>query len=230
MIQLPSVMEALDILTSNIQKARVNKFAERTVLIRLLRICSNLHEQLLVWYQELTRRVPSKLYWVVPSLAHNPADDSNGRIFPQALHFPSLQVAQLLLLYWPTMIVLYRTIQSIHQQIGRSEVEKLLMQSTTELKKGTSGGNAYFERSYPSVSHIAALARNICQSVEYCYRSKNGTLGLQSTVFSLWVAREFFASQPNMRRELEWCAGIGNMTGPDSRFDLQVMKLSTKYT
>jgi len=207
-------------------KASINKAAERTVLVRLLQISSSLHTQLLAWYENLRKQVNGQPYCVVPSLAHSPADDPlRGCVFPLAFHFPNLTVAQLLLIYWSTLIVLYRTVQDIHKRLGNRAAENLVTQLNLDLE----GRNKIcFERSYPSNSRIAALARNLCHSLEYCYRSKNGTLGLQSTVFTQWVAQDFYSSQPDLWRELKWCTEIGNMTAPDSRFDLHIMKLSSE--
>lgn len=71
---------------------------------------------------------------------------------------------------------------------------------------------------------VAALAKKICQSFEYCYKSTNGTLGVQSTIFPRWVATDFYASRNKYKRELEWCEGVENMTAPESRFDVRVAK------
>ena len=204
MAQVPPILEAFDMLAW-----RTYRVTDREILVRLDQVCSNLHTQLLAWCEDLRERAQGQLYWSVPSQAYSPADDqSSDRIFPIAFHFPNLNIAQLLLLYWSTMIVLHRTIQEIRTRMEKNGIYCAL-----------SGRDA------PSNNHIAAFAKNICQSFEYCYHSNNGTLGVQSTVFPRWVIHDFYSSQQDYQRELAWCLDIDKMTAPDTRFDLQVMKL-----
>jgi hypothetical protein len=221
MIQLPSIMEELDMLAMSINKA-----AERPALIRLLQLCSSLNGQLLAWNKKLENQVQGQLYWMVPSVASSPADDPIlGRVFPLVFQFPSLRTAQLLLLYWSLLVLLFRTIQDIQKRLN--------MQATSETALQTNFAPTYTDRRElcneqicPSNDQIAVLANNISQSFEYCYRTKHGTLGLQTTVFPLWVVRNFYESQSDRSRELVWCSELGNMSAPDSRFDLHVMKLN----
>ena len=222
MIKIPSIMESLDRLAFSTHRA-----TETTVLSRLLQICSGLHEQLTTWNKDLKKQVDGELYWIVPSLAHSPADDPiRGRIFPLAFNFPSLNIAQLLLLYWSTLIVLYQTIQGIQQRLIRCGKENTEMELNLRYEDTADRDERWLDHNCPSTSRVADLAKNICQSLEYCYRRKNGMLGLQSTVFPRWVAHEFYSSQPDCLRELIWCSEVGNMTAPDSRFDLHVMELT----
>jgi hypothetical protein len=217
MIQLPSIMEALD-------KLDRNKIAERSILIRLLQLCTSLNEQLFTWGEKLKTEV-DHLYWTVPSVADNPADDPVlGRIFPLAFQFPSLTIAQLLLLYWSALILLYSTIQDIQKMLRRQVASGTATQHGFCLQV-RDRSKICPDLSCPSSDQIALLANNICQSLEYCYHSKNGTFGPQSTIFPLWVARSFYKSQSDRGQELAWCSELGNMTAPDSRFDLYVMKL-----
>jgi hypothetical protein len=222
MIQLPSIMEALDRLATN-----TNKTAERLVLIRLLELCSSLDGQLLGWNEKLKTQVQGQLYWTVPSVADNPADNPVvGRIFPLAFQFPSLSIAQLLLLYWSMLILLYRTIQDIQQRLKGQVTSGPAIQHSFDLHaRDKSQCCSDHSDTSASTDGISLLAKNVCQSFEYCYRSENGTLGLQSTVFPLWVAQNFYESQSDRDRELAWCSGLGNTTAPGSRFDLQVMKM-----
>lgn len=221
MTQVLPILEAFDTLVM----ASANKAAKCIMLARLLQRCSALHAQLLAWCEHLREQVHGSLYWSASSVAHNPADPLNSRIFPLAFHFPNLSIAQLLLLYWSTLIVLFRTIQDIGTKLRSNEIEDSALGPKSLLKDGASWNDPGFDHNYPSNTTIAALANKICQSFEYCYHSTNGTLGLQSTIFTRWVAQDFYASQPDCHRELAWCEEVDNMTAPDSRFDLQVMKL-----
>lgn len=243
MIKVPYIMEALDIIQAP-SITRTNDTANRLDLLDLLRSCFQINAQLLTWYRVLQFQVNGELYTVAPAVAQNPADDRIlGRVFSFAIHFQSLSLAQLILLYWSTMILLYRIIGDIQkllreyysitaQNKSKKDVfpKSAMGQAAEEWSYHGphSGGLPHLAQSpllYPLLESTARFAANICQSVEYCYRSENGTLGLQSTVFPIWAAKDFYASQPSLHREFQWCSEIGNMRAPDSRFDLKVMKL-----
>jgi hypothetical protein len=226
MIQIPPLLETFDTLAI----ADINKKAEETVLTRILHRCSSLHAQLLAWYEVLSEQIPGQLYSSSPSKAHSPADLFGTRIFPLAFEFPSLNIAQLLLLYWSTLIVLYRTMQDIdkREQKTRNETDdaehppRLLLQYSASDSDPTF--TQHFNPSCPSTNHVALLAKKICQSFEYCYKSTNSTISVQYTVFPRWVVQEFYASRPEYDRQLAWCEEVHNMTAPGSRFDLGFTK------
>jgi hypothetical protein len=220
MLQLPSIMEAFDTLIGS-----TRKIPERPVLVRLGQLCSSLSGQLQAWNEKLKEQVQGQLYWMTPSLAHSPADDPIlGRIFPLAFHFPNLRIAQLLLLYWSMLILLYRTIQDIEKRL------EWQIASATETNHSfglhSRDKSEYSSHSNPSNEVIALLANNISQSLEYCYRTTNGTHGSQLASFPLWVAQSFYESQPDKSQELAWCYELCNTTAPDSRFDLYSTKLA----
>lgn len=60
---------------------------------------------------------------------------------------------------------------------------------------------------YPPLEHrtdIAAVCRNICQSVEYCCQDDHKSLGTTIAVFPLKVAIESLNEAEGCERELEW--------------------------
>lgn len=213
MTQLPAIMELLD------------KTAERPGLVQLLESCLSLNEQLLAWNEKLSHQVHGQLYWIVPSVACSPVDDPVlGRIFPLAFQFPNLGIAQLLLMYWSMLVLLYRTIQDIQKRLKKQLTgDTSIQQSSGHQDRYRS--ELFSDHSDPSNEQISLLANNISQSFEYCYHTKSGTHGLQSTIFPRWVAQSFYESQPDKGQELAWCSELGNMTAPDSQFHLFVMKL-----
>ena len=225
MIQVPQILETFDTLTIT----TIDQATLRTVLAQLLQRCTTLHVQLLAWCEALREHVPSQLYSSHPAIAHNPADEPGSHTFPLAFHFLTLSIAQLFLLYWSSLIVLYRTMQDISLRLAQTlqfpSPGKSSLSSPSD-QEHSCDDDLDFElsSSFPSTNHIAALARKICQSFEYCYQSTNGTLGVQSTVFPRWVATEFYASRPKYHRELKWCDEVQNMTAEGARFDVRVVK------
>jgi hypothetical protein len=223
MIQIPPILETFDKLAI----ADLDTAIESIVLTRLFQRCTSLQAQLLTWCEVLREHVPGQLYSSHPSIAHNPADAPGSQTFPLAFHFPTLSIAQLLLLYWSTLIVLYRTMQDISVQLGQPHSfpsPGKLSSSSSSPDQELCIDNNLDNHTCPSTDQITTLAKKICQSFEYCYKSTNGTLGAQSTIFPRWVATEFYASQPDYHRELAWCEQVENMTAPGSRFDVRVAK------
>jgi hypothetical protein len=231
MIRIPYIVEALDTIRG-LSTTNADNTESRRALFDLLQSCLQISTQLLAWRKGLQLQVTGELYTVVPAVAHNPVDDEIcGQVFPLAIHFKTLSVAQLVLLYWSTMIILYRTIVDIQIVLGEHygvTKETLPRPEALSLDTATNRGIRCPNRSSlrgPLYENIVCFAANICQSIEYCYSSENGTLGLQSTVFPIWAAQDFYASQPALHRQFQWCSEIGNMIAPNSRFDLKVMKL-----
>jgi hypothetical protein len=238
MIQLPPIMEAFDSRATSMNSGTA-KTANELSLARWLQSCFNLSADLSSWYKLLNTQIPGMLYWTVPCMTQSPADNAiQGPVFPLAFVFANLSVAQLLLLYWSTLILLRRIIQEILQELNQSAIEESNMQDilgNLEITdnyepcpdhKFVTGPLSYPFSSlqfYPSDNDIALLANNICQSIEYCYLKRSGTLGVQSTIFPLWVAQDFYASRPDRGRELSWCSEVRNMIGPNSRYDVEVM-------
>jgi hypothetical protein len=241
MIQLPLIMETFDS-RPTAANSGATKRANRVFLTWSLQSCSNLNADLLSWYKHLRTQISRMLYWTVPCMARSPADNAiHGPVFPLAFEFASLSVAQLLLLYWSTLILLYRVIREVLQELEQHSMEESMVHDNLgnleTIDSDESGFNHRFEtgqlpcldsssKPYPSNKDIALLANNICQSMEYCYLTKSGTLGLQSTIFPLWVAQDFYASQPDRSREMLWCSEVHNMIGPNSRYGVKVMRFA----
>ena len=230
MIQIPGLLETLD----SLAVAQLHGISGRTALTSLLQRCSRLEAQLLAWCEVLREQVSGRLYSSIDPVAQNPIDSSGTRTFPRAFQFPSLNIAQLLLLYWSALIVLYRTMQDVDKRIAKTQVEtgKPRHLSNSPLQdnaiESDLGFSQHSNNSIPSTVYIASLAKKICQSFEYCYKGTNGTFGIQSTVFPRWVATEFYALNLEYHREWAWCQQVDNMTAPGSRFDFRVMKFRSR--
>lgn len=106
-----------------------------------------------------------------------------------------------------------------------SKADTMKRREILDPKRSTPHG-AYHDESPPSNEIIALLANNISQSLEYCYRTTNGTHGPQLASFPLWIAYDFYKSQPERNMELAWISELGNSTAPDSRFDLYCVKFN----
>ena len=161
----------------------------------LLQKCNDL-DGWRIQYQERTwaeSKVP--VYWSIPARASNPVDSGGtGKLFPFALIFSSMGAASAWIFGFSIMLDILDTI--------------LLF-----APNGSSTIRADSEK----------IARLLCQSIEFCYRSENGTFGPQITCYSQATLLKYFARQ-GLERELEWCRNIPNMKCPGASFAIDLMQ------
>ena len=165
------------------------------------------------------------LYWAAPSIAHNPADDAyENKLFPFAIQFKSLEIASQLLFWWAIVVQALCSMIDLYEQFyGSSAVPSSFETPTVE--DGT-GPEPLLNSRFPTISSVKEeaekLARYICQSIEYCYKMENGTMGPQITAYAQWVVGSCFRKF-QYKRELAWCLNIKDMRGPGFRHGLELM-------
>lgn len=165
------------------------------------------------------------IYWAMPSVVHNPADDSYpSKLFPFALRFESLETASHVVFWWAVVLQVLCSMIDLHQHFSGSstrfsESGQSKCEDPTELQPRLNSR-------YPTMSSVKEeadkLARYLCQSIEYCHRIENGTIGPQMTTYAQWVAKSYF-QQFHCERELAWCLNIKNMRGPGFRHGIELM-------
>jgi hypothetical protein len=218
-VDLPSILEHADRLRDVSSFSNTPATASR-LYESAWSLCNKFHD----WHHELLSEIPGLVYWPVPSSVPNPADGiAQGRVFPLSLQFESLHIAQLMLIYWSALALLYSAMYKVYSILqspryfsGVIEIpiaSENMEISNCALDSCPSSISAQATAKWdmatpPSIEEMIRLAKCICQSVEYCYNIDRGTLGPQSTVFSLWAAKQAFLSQPGYERELAWCSEI----------------------
>ncbi|KAF5635920.1 hypothetical protein F52700_5233 [Fusarium sp. NRRL 52700] len=144
-------------------------------------------------HRNIAARKQTPLFWSVPSRASNPADEGYpDKLFPFALIFSSVEAASPWILGVSFMLDILETILLLRGKLGSSDTSPFPGESL----------DGYKEKSSPNQADADHIARMLCQSVEYCYRSENGR---------------------GMKRELEWCRGIKYMKGPGTSFGIDLM-------
>jgi hypothetical protein len=162
----------------------------------------------------IAARNQTPLYWSVPSRASNPADDGYpDKLFPFALVFSSLEGASPWIVCCSFMLDILETILLLRAKLASLDVSQSL--------GGSLDGST--EKESPNQADADHIARMLCQSVEYCYRSENGTFGPQITCNAQATLLGYFAGR-GMKRELEWCRAIKYMTGPGTSFGIDLMQ------
>lgn len=161
----------------------------------LLQKCNELDDWR-IQYQDRTW-VESKIpvYWSVPARARNPVDSGDAeKLFPFALIFSSMGGASAWIFGSSIMLDILDTI--------------LLCAPN---------------RSSTIQADSEKIARLLCQSIEFCYQSENGTFGPQITCYSQATLLKYFANR-GLERELEWCRNIPNMKCQGASFAIDLMQ------
>jgi hypothetical protein len=216
--ELPQVLEEVEVILANGHKTA------STVASSLLRSLLHFYDKLVGWKELFNSRLDNKGYWAVPSKLHNPSDDAySDRLFPFALEYASLDISMLFTFGAGVMLQVLTTILQLNKHIKYFE-----SQSTTQYRMIDSIVTNESDQRYDSEASIREeanqVARLVCSSVEYCLRKDMGTLGPQCLCHAQWILRRYFY-QSGLKRELDWCSNMRNMSGPDSRCAIDMMAL-----
>ena len=217
--EVPILLEATDKLTASPNlipnQWNSNLFSASLDVLEKLNNC---HEK----HRAITGR---PLYWTVPSGVNNPADEPyNSKLFPFALQFDSLQTASHVVLWWAIILQVLCSMINLHQHVlGDSTLSPAFDQSNFE---DLMGPELPLNSRYPTMSSVKEeadkLARCICQSIEYCHKIENGTIGPHMTTYAQWVLKSYFR-RFHQERELALCLNIKKMRGPGFRHGIELM-------
>jgi hypothetical protein len=162
-------------------------------------------------------RSQKPVYWSVPARASNPIDNNYAeKLFPFALIFSSVAGASAWIFCSSIMLDILDTIMLLcssnhHDNTTLPHVDRCLNGSIESSVLGTIQADA------------KELARLLCQSIEFCYRTENGTFGPQITCYAQATLLRYF-ERCGLSRELAWCRAIPRMTGPGSNFGIDLMQ------
>ena len=174
------------------------------------------------------------LYWSVPSKLDNPADEGYAdKLFPFALMFSSMGSAIAWVFCSTVMLHILDAALRLDEwdttapscSISKSPSPRALNPSLETLYENALGDNA----SSPTQADADMLARMLCQSIEFCYRTENGTFGPQSTCSTQWALRRYFGGR-GLVRELEWCRAIKDIKRPGSKCGIDLMQFGPSMT
>jgi hypothetical protein len=157
------------------------------------------------------------VYWSVPARASNPTDSYyTEKLFPFALIFTSMESASAWIFASSMMLDILNTILSLHRS---TDTHNTTLPSLDEDRNDS----IIFSVPETVQSDGDKIARLLCQSMEYCYRTENGTFGAQITCYAQATLLKYF-SHCGLSRELDWCRAISGMTGPGAKFGIGLMQ------
>ncbi|OJJ50107.1 hypothetical protein ASPZODRAFT_149516 [Penicilliopsis zonata CBS 506.65] len=165
--------------------------------------CWQLDRTLQEIYDDLTSNTSSPLFWPEPSrdqlLDH---DDNTNRLFPVAFNFPDLRIASTLMIFWATRLMLWSGLCNLYQLINAVDPSMIYKTATGDEKLTDNSGPCLTQLGYSS--NYLSLARNVCQSVEYCLQEEMRVWGLFTVSTGLGIVLGTVQNDPQCRREVHW--------------------------
>ncbi|RMZ86194.1 hypothetical protein DV737_g198, partial [Chaetothyriales sp. CBS 132003] len=186
--------------------------------------CWDMDESMQGLYHILEASVPGPLYWPKLSTRSSSADDDDlGKVFPVSYEFSSLPTATWSMMYWSALTMMYNgmtLLYGVMQQIPtrRDEVlehkgaNRLLLEGmpacSSDCICGGDGCLRFFDMTklpqlLPRVD-VITVARNVCQSVEFCMQPQNLDFGRTSICTPMNVVLETIKTYDTCRREVAW--------------------------
>ena len=217
--EAPAVLEQSDLLMS--ESGTLSDQEMGNIFSTSLTVIEKLEDR----QQRYRAEIGRPLFWTMPSSVENPADESyDSKVFPFALHFNNLETASQVILLWSITLQVLCSMLDLYERFF----------DTSALSPAFKRSNAadatvpvpILNSRFPTMLSVKAeadkLARYLCQTIEYCHRISNGTIGPQMTCYSQWILKSYFR-RLNYKRELAWCLNIKNMRGPEFRHGIELM-------
>jgi hypothetical protein len=173
-------------------------------LLGLIDRCWKVDLQLHNFYQTLEEDTLGPVYWPELSTEIEGIDSEElGKVFPVTFKYLDMRTAHMCIFFWATSAILWS---------GMAYAYKLLLglQAATSIRIDALPDDikAVFNIAQPPPlghrTEVAILARNICQSLEFCLADEFRGVGARAAVFPLKVAIETLHDAPGCERELHW--------------------------
>jgi hypothetical protein len=162
-------------------------------------------------YEDIRLQEEGPLYWPVLSPSFKDSVQSQG-LFPVIYEFPDLKTATLLMLYWSSRAMVWATVSNLYDVIRLQGVHAItvpIVDVTSEKHdpSPTNDGENLSERDSPTQhdgQNYLKMARNVCQSLEYCLQEDMSLLGILAAtvpvIITVWAIRY----RHNDEAELAW--------------------------
>ena len=172
--------------------------------------CWKVDSQLQNFYTSLEEDILGPVYWPELSTEFDWVDSQihTGKVFPVCFQFLDMRTAHTCMVYWASLAILWSGMGYTYRIIAGIAAENGLKNDATALGDTLNTDASHSDiTQLPPLGHrtdIATLARNICQSIEYCLADEHRGWGARAAVFPLKVAIETLHDTPGCERELRW--------------------------
>ncbi|GFG26695.1 uncharacterized protein AN5342 [Aspergillus udagawae] len=206
--RMPSILQRYDQLSSLHRKEILDS------TYGLVEECMRIDQTLEDIYEDLRLQLEGPLYWPVLSPSFKDSGHDQG-LFPVIYEFPDLRTATLLMLYWATKAMLWATLSNLYDVIHLQGVHGIpapIVEVTSEKHDPSPSDDEQTstERNAPTMGdgqNYLRMARNVCQSLEYCLQEDMSLLGMLAAsvpvIITVWAIRY----RHNDEAELAWLMG-----------------------
>jgi hypothetical protein len=174
-------------------------------ILDLINRCWKVDSQLQDFYKNLEEVTLGPIYW--PQLSTEiegiDSEDGPGKPFPVAFKFLDLGIAHLCLIHWSCNIILWTGMKYLYQLLAGFSVANVI-EKRAEPDKDAPGFDI---NQLPPLGHrtdTTTMAKNICQSIEYCLEEHHRGLGARAVVFPLKIAIEALHRVPGCELQVDW--------------------------
>lgn len=171
---------------------RMEPKLQASVAAELLSKCWKLDHELKLLCDQVLSSGEQPLYWT--ELANNVPHFEEEILFPLALNFRDLNIANTMLMIWSTQAILWH---------GMLRLTELMHHLQSTIPTEDEFGTVILHELGRQRDYLTP-ARNILQSVEYCAREEFLDLGPKSIAAPLRIAIDILKLNPNHGREEVW--------------------------
>ena len=196
-------------------------------VMNLVQRCWKCDAQLVAFFKRLQTNTEGPLFWHELSKGFNESilTSELGCVFPVCYRFPDMRKAQTCMVYWAASCILWSGLGFIYKVLADFQIQSEPQSNSSPSSVASSPSPplpiSFHLSMLPPLEHrtnVASLAKNICQSVEYCFKDGSAGIGPTICVFPMKVAIETLHDAPDCARELEWAtATVDKITGSGIR-------------
>ncbi|KAI5463863.1 hypothetical protein BGZ63DRAFT_403128 [Mariannaea sp. PMI_226] len=161
-------------------------------------------------YNDLQSSVSGPLYWPELSTIQSPVDDevNLGKVFPISFQFPTFFIAKSCTTYWSSSMAVHFLLSKTYRKLALIE-SFLGPRSVNDTAAPTLSSSAHLSSEHND--KFRAMAKNICQSVEYLLAEDMGDVGPLNLLPQLRGCRNTLqesAGSASLSREIRWIDGF----------------------
>jgi hypothetical protein len=184
-------------------------------VMSLLERCWKMDAQLVAFFKRLQTNTEGPLFWHELSKGFNDSilTSELGCVFPVCYRFPNMRKAHICMVFWATSCILWSGLGFIYKVLSDFQLQSE-PQSDSSPSSDTPSPSppmGFHLSMLPPLEHrtdVASLAKNICQSIEYCFKDGPTGIGPTICVFPMKVAIETLHDAPDCVRESEWANAV----------------------
>lgn len=179
--------------------------------VDLIQDCISLDDEMQRLLLDLERSEGGPLYWVVPSKQPNVTEVLDGRIdnddlFSVSYEFHNPQMGITLMISWATLTILWSGVCHLYEYLDQITTITPILNGRLTGSFVTNGRTHMFAVPPPTrFKDFPEMARNVCQSVEFCMQD---SLGVSAMVGPLNMIIDAWSSWPGFEREIAWTKKI----------------------